>query len=278
MSERSGRAPRATLAQRADRFRLYELSVQNPQSEVDFVDRTYRLLRGRSARTLCEDFCGTAAVSCEWIRRRRRNRAWGIDLDPEVLGWARGHQLAGLDSDQHARLELLQADVREVLIPPTNIVLAMNFSYWLLRERSQMRAYFTRVHARLAPDGVFFLDAFGGYDAFRQLIEERRVWDPLGPSFVYVWEQETYDPVTGRLVCHIHFRFDDGSECNRAFSYDWRLWTLPEIRELLVEAGFARVMVYWQGWDVNGQPDGRFVPVESGEPDAGWIAYVSAEK
>ncbi len=266
-----------TRADGADRHRLYQLSVQNPRTEIDFIDRTYRQLRGRSARTLREDFCGTAAVCCEWVRRRKGNRAWGVDLDAEVLDWGRRHNLDALDAERRARVALVQADVCEVATPRPDIVLAMNCSYWLLRHRANLLGYFRRVRDRLADDGVFFLDAFGGYDSFRLLTEERRVQDPHGEPFTYLWEQRVYEPVTGRLVCDIHFRFADGSQWLRAFSYDWRLWTLPEIRELLAESGFSRVMVYWQGWDARGHPDGIFVPVETGEPDAGWIAYLTAQ-
>jgi SAM-dependent methyltransferase len=266
------------MADLADRYRLYQLAVQNPRTEIDFVDRTFRQLRGRSARTLREDFCGTAAVCCEWVGRRKHNRAWGVDLDPEALAWGRRHNLGALDASGQARIALVQADVGAVETPSPDVVLAMNCSYWLLGDRRRLSGYFKRVRDALAEGGIFFLDAFGGYDTFRLLTEERRVRDPQGGSFTYVWEQAVYEPVTGRLVCHIHFRFADGSEWPRAFSYDWRLWTLPEIRELLTEAGFSRVMVYWQGWDSQGKPDGVFVPVETGEPDAGWIAYLTAEK
>jgi len=269
--------PRPTLAQSADRYRLYERAVQNPRVEVDFIDATYRHLRGRSARWLREDFCGTAAVCCEWVRRRKTNRAFGVDLDPEVLAWGRRHNLAALSAAQGARVQLLEQDVATPAGRPLDLVLAMNFSYWLLAGRATLRAYFQQVRAALEPDGVFLLDAYGGYDSYRRIIEERPVEDPqLGP-FVYQWEQALYDPISGRLVCHIHFQFADGSRLERAFTYDWRLWSLPEIRELLGEAGFSRVLVYWQGWDAQGRPDGRFRPVTNAEPDAGWIAYLSAE-
>lgn len=270
------RAPSA--ADLADRFRLYELSVQHPEAEVDFIDRTYRRLRGRSAHLLREDFCGTAAVCCEWVRRRKKNRAFGVDLDREVLDWGRRRNLGALTDGQRSRVELLAQDVMGVRSPPLDIVLAMNFSYWLLDGRRSLKRYFKRVRDALKDDGVFFLDAYGGYDSFRVITEERVIEDPDGQDFTYVWEQAHYEPVTGRLVCHIHFDFGDGSRLERAFSYDWRLWTLPEIRELLAEAGFSRVRVYWQGWDQDGNPDGIFVPVEAGEPDAGWIAYLTAEK
>jgi hypothetical protein len=266
-----------TLADLADRHRLYEQSVQCPEAEVSFIDQTYRKLRGKSARRLREDFCGTAAVCCEWVKRRKVNRAIGVDLDSEVLNWGIAYNLARLDGHRIDRVQLLETDVRRVETPRQDIICAMNFSYWLLKDRGALIAYFQRVRDALKDDGVFFLDAYGGYDSYRVITEERSIDGEEGP-FTYIWEQEVYEPISGRLVCHIHFGFPDGSRMERAFSYDWRLWSLPEIRELLAEAGFSRVICYWQGWDENGDADGIFVPVEEGEPDAGWISYLTAEK
>jgi hypothetical protein len=267
----------STLAELADRHRLYERAVQCPRAEVDFIDRNYRLLRGHSARVLREDFCGTAAVGCEWVRRRKGNRALAVDLDGEVLAWGRTHNLSRLAPEPASRVTLLQANVQTVSTPPADIIAAMNFSYWLLGERAALAHYFRKVHRDLKDDGVFFLDAYGGYDAYRVVTEERQVRSD-GLTYTYIWEQERYEPISGALVCHIHFAFPDGSRLERAFSYQWRLWSLPEIRELLAEAGFRRVLCYWQGWNPDGTPDGQFVPVEEGEPDAGWVAYLSAEK
>jgi SAM-dependent methyltransferase len=266
-----------SLADQADRHRLYELSVQCAEAEVDFIDESYRMLRGRSARLLREDFCGTASVCCEWVTRRKGNRALGIDIDPEVLDWGRTHNLSRLQQDIAKKVNLLEEDVLEVETRAPDIVVAMNFSYWLLKHRAALKRYFKRVRKALRDDGIFFLDAYGGYDSYRIITEERTIESDAG-DFTYIWEQEKYDPITGRLVCHIHFAFPDGSRIDRAFSYDWRLWSLPEVRELLDEAGFDRVICYWQGWDQEGNPDGIFTPVEEGEPDAGWIAYLTAEK
>jgi hypothetical protein len=36
--------------------------------------------------------------------------------------------------------------------------------------------------------------------------------------------------------------------------------------------------VYWQGFDRDGEPSGRFRAVTQGEADAGWIVYLTAEK
>ena len=271
------RKARASLADNADRHHLYELSVQSPESEVEFVSRWFRKLTGRRARVLREDFCGTAAVCCEWVRRHRENRAIGVDLDSEVLDWARAHHVAGMTPGQRSRLTLLHDDVLKVPARDTDVVLAMNFSYWLFRDRATLRHYFRRVHRALAPDGIFFLDAFGGYDAFRELQEEREI-DDGGRGFTYIWDQARFNPVDNRMRCHIHFAFPDGSRIDGAFSYEWRLWTVPEISELLQECGFPKVTVYWQGFDDNGEADGRFRPAVKADADAGWICYLTAEK
>jgi hypothetical protein len=281
MSSRPARRPtrprNQPLAEIADRHRLYELAVQDAGAEVGFVDRTFRRLRGRPAETLREDFCGTAAVCAEWVRTRRSRRAWGVDLDPAVLDWGRRNNLARLTPEQQARVELLQQDVMRVQIDPVDAILAMNFSYWAFKDRLTLGRYFRHALEGLGADGVLFLDAFGGYDAFRELEEPREI-DEAGWRFTYVWDQARFDPVNNHLLCHIHFAFPDRSRIDEAFSYDWRLWTLPELRELLDEAGFARVTVYWQGFDRDGEPSGRFRPVTEGDADAGWIVYITAEK
>jgi hypothetical protein len=271
--KRNKKKKHPTLAERADRHKLYELSVQYAESEIEFVDDSFKSLRGRRARLMREDFCGTASVCCEWVRRRKTNRAIGIDIDPEVLGWGREHNFPRLPEEAVKRVTLLQQNVLRVDTEPVDIVLAMNFSYWLFKKRKDLKAYFQRVRENLKDSGILFMDAYGGYDSFREIVEERELDD-----FSYVWEQEKYDPVSGGLISHIHFKFPDGSRLKKAFSYDWRLWTLPEIRELLEEAGFRRVTVYWQGFDEEGEPDGIFEPVEEGVADAGWICYISAEK
>ena len=277
MTSADAASPAPTLAEQADRHVLYELSVQCADAEVDFIDHNFRLLRGRSARSLREDFCGTASICCEWVQRRKTNRAIGVDLDPTVLEWGKARNLSQLDANARDRVTLLNQDVRDVETSPQDLILAMNFSYWLLIDRQALKCYFEGVRSALKDDGIFFLDAYGGYDSFRVITEERSIDRPDG-TFTYIWEQEAYDPISGRLRCNIHFAFEDGSRLDRAFSYDWRLWTLPEIRELLLEAGFTRVVVYWQGWEDDETPDGVFVPTESADPDAGWICYISAER
>ena len=277
MSKTRKKSRRSDMASRADRHRLYELSVQCAEAELDFVSDTFKALRGRRPRSLREDFCGTANVCAEWVRRGARNTAVGVDLDGEVLEWARRNRLAPLTDKQRARVALIQDDVLRAQTRPVEALLAMNFSYWLFKERAELLRYFRTARDNLVDDGIFFLDAYGGYDSFREIDEEREI-DDGEEGFTYIWDQDRFNPVNNHLVCHIHFAFPDGSVMERAFSYDWRLYTLPEIRDLLHEAGFARTTVYWQGWDEDGEPSGDFYPTEEADADAGWICYIVAEK
>jgi SAM-dependent methyltransferase len=266
---------RPTQADISDRHQLYELSVQCAESEIDFVDDTYRELRGQRARLLREDFCGTANVCCEWVSKRKGNRAIGVDIDREVLDWGQAQKVGALSPGRQKRIQLIADDVLKADTEAPDIVSAMNFSYWLFKRRKDLLKYFKAVRSVLKRDGIFFLDAYGGYDSFKEIVEERYVDEG---DFNYIWEQEKYDPISGDLISHIHFSFPDGSRLDNAFTYDWRLWTVPEIQDLLNEAGFSKVTVYLQGWDEDGEPDGIFEPTTVGDADAGWICYLTAEK
>ncbi len=264
-----------TMAERADRHKLYELSVQCSESEIDFVDATFKAIRKQRAKILREDFCGTANVCCDWVKRRRNNHAIGVDIDPEVLEWGQKNNLSKLTKSQSSRIQLFNENVLTVQTEAAEIISAMNFSYWLFKSRKELKHYFQSVHTALADNGVLFLDAYGGYDSFRDIKEKTK---HKKHKFTYIWEQEKYEPISGELTCHIHFKFPDGSKLKNAFSYNWRLWTLPEIRELLEETGFNNITVYWQGFDEDGEPDGDFKPTTEGEADPSWICYISAEK
>ena len=264
---------RPTLADTADRHELYEASVQNVAEECSLIAYLFKKFRGRKAKSLREDFCGTASAACEWVRLGSAHYAFGVDLDPEVLAWGRKHQVKALKRRQRQRIALFQGDVLTTETPPVDVVVAFNFSYWIFKDRDTLRQYFRQVHAGLNSDGVFFLDAFGGPDALTE-VKERTDFD----GFTYVWHQAKYTPVTGEMTTRIHFEFPDGSKLKKAFSYEWRLWTLPEIRELLEEAGFKNVTVWFELHDENGEGLGEWLPNPKGPPDPAWIANITAEK
>lgn len=249
--------------------------MQDTEAEIDFVDEQFRVLRGRKARKLREDFCGTANTCCEWVRRRRDTLAVGLDLDQPTMDWGIENHVSNLKPSQASRVQLLQ---RNVLTPGPegsgmDVVLAMNFSYFTFKTRVLMREYFEAVRTSLAKDGVFFMDFVGGWECQKKHREVR----PL-KGFTYIWQQDGYDPISNDIRCTISFRFPDRSGLRNAFTYEWRLWSLPEIRELLAEARFKKVTVYWEGDDGEGGGDGVFTPAERGEECASFLCYIAAEK
>ncbi len=283
----STRPPRPLrgLAAKADRYDLYQRAVQCFEAEVDFVSENFRKRRKRPVRTVREDFCGTFGVCCEWARRNKDTIAVGLDIDPAPIAWGREHNLSKLTPAQQARVHILGANV---LQPPRvpklapkgfDAVLAMNFSYWCFKERATLLNYFRKVRASLANDGIFFLDACGGADAMRICKEHRPIGRKGSKNFyTYVWDHAGYDPIAGDMLCKIHFRFPDGSRIDDAFTYEWRHWTLPEIKDILLDAGFKKVTVYWEGDDGKGGGNGDFQPAEHGDACDSFICYIVAEK
>jgi SAM-dependent methyltransferase len=260
-------------AKTADIHELYERSVQCPESEVDLIYQAWRELRGREPITLREDFCGTSAVAREWVCRNDACTVIGIDLDTKVLEWANQKILAELTPQQQSRVSLVEQDVLFVGGGLVDCVLAMNFSYYGFKKRDDLLRYFSSVYKNLVDDGLFLLDAYGGSDSFVELKEDRDL-----DGFTYVWDQHLVNPVSGDVVNHIHFEFPDGSKIMKAFTYEWRFWTLPEIQDVLIEAGFSEVKVYWEGTNEDGEGDGAWTMNTRGEACAGWVAYLVAIK
>jgi SAM-dependent methyltransferase len=262
------------------RHYLYTASVQSVDADVQFLRRIYRQKHGVGFRRLREDFCGTAVLACDWVRRGPENEAWGVDLHRETLEWAREHYVPRLGRAA-GRLHLVNGNVLSARTPRVDIVTACNFSYSVFKTRDEMRRYFAAARRALTRGGLFVLDAWGGKDVMGEDVETRRcaaekAFDgtPV-PAFTYVWEQVRFNPVDHAMRCHIHFRLRDGRELKRAFTYDWRLWTLPELRELLAEAGFKATDVYVDGWDeAADEGDGIYRRKGYFENQEGWVAYV----
>lgn len=273
MNVEKATARKRTMAEEADLHDLYEKAVQNVEHEVEFLQETFESIRGRKAYRLREDFCGTASASCQWVRQGEQYQAIGVDIDPSVLEWGRKNRVGKLPAADQARVQLLESDVMTVDTPPVDLLVAFNFSYFIFDTRDRLREYFQRAHAALADDGLFFIDLFGGPEAQEETKEKTKY-----KGFTYIWHQAEFHPVTNYIRCHIHFKFRDGSKIKKAFTYEWRLWSAPELREILLEAGFRKATVYWEGEDEDGEGDGNFTPDEKGEADLAWIAYIVAEK
>jgi SAM-dependent methyltransferase len=222
----------------AEKFTLYEKAVQAPDFDIQFLTRIFRREHDRLPLSLREDFCGTAYLAAEWVRSRPDRTAIAIDLDDQALEWGRRRHLQPLGPAAR-RLRLLRRNVLEVAAPRVELAVAFNYSYFVFHDRAELLAYFRIVRRGLRPGGAFVLDGYTGPDAFEPMEEVRRC-----RGFTYVWDQQPMDALSGRAKRFIHFRFPDGTALKRAFKYDWRLWSVPEVRDLLGEAGYGRIDLY----------------------------------
>ncbi|MBI1337777.1 MAG: class I SAM-dependent methyltransferase [Phycisphaera sp.] len=272
------------LARTADKYDLYQRSVQNPSHETPFFRRVYRDAFSSDPKILREDFCGTFAVCCEWVKGHKDRVAIGVDLDPEPLEWGMAHNLSRIRPSARPRITLMRENVLKVAGPKADIVAAQNFSFWIFKTRPEVVRYFKAMHRNLAKRGVVILDMMGGGDCImedhtdRRPISEEPIVEGNPRRFTYLWEQARYDPISHSASFYIHFQFRDKSEMKRAFEYHWRFWTIPEVREMLDEAGFAESHVYWEGTNKEGEGNDVYRRRISAPSDKVWIAYVVGVK
>ncbi len=256
-----------------DKYALYEQAVQSPKFHIDWIASVYKELRGKYARSLREDFCGTFQLSCEWIKRNRRNRALGVDLDPKPLAYGKKRHAAKLTSEQQKRLSILNENVLSLPDRKADIVIAFNFSYCVFKDRTTLVRYFRSCLRSLSDDGIFIVDLAGGPGMIQTMRERKRLKHPKMGKYTYVWDQQSFDPITHDAQYAIHFKMENGREVRNAFKYDWRLWSIPELRDAFKEAGFAETKVYWET-EHQGEGTGEYVIAEHGDNAYAWISYV----
>ncbi len=218
-----------------DALDLYERTVQD-------ADRTVELLHavhGAEPRILGEDFAGSAALSRAWVARGPDRRAFAVDVDGAAL--ARG---------THPRITAHVHDVRSSeirVLGPCDVVHAGNFSIGELGVRAEFLDWARNARSRLAPGGIVALDTYGGESAWRVGALERRRVLADGVEIRWCFEQRSADPRTARVVNALSFRVVRKSEVVAsfpdAFVYRWRLWSIPEIVDVLREVGFEEVRV-----------------------------------
>lgn len=255
-----------------DKYEHYLKAVQSPEVDCDFLFNTYKSLRGKPGRVLREDFCGTHAISCAWVERNRENYAIGVDLDKEPLSYGQWHYASQLNDEEQKRLAVYNQNVLRAVTPKADVIAALNFSFFIFKTRPILRHYFKKCYANLKRDGLLVVDCFGGPAAWEAGEDKFRI-----RKFDYFWEQAKFNAISNEALFYIHFKRDGERKREKVFRYDWRMWTIPEIREVMMEAGFRRTHVYWEGSNKRGFGNGVFRPREKGDECDAWIAYVVGE-
>lgn len=263
-------APGDHASRELTRHDLYELCVQSPSHLVPFL----RAVHGNDPRVLGEDFAGTAALSHLWADRGEQHRAIAIDLDAEALAFRGGHpRVTTLAQDVMADIDLEQGGKADVIF-------VGNFSIGYWHTRAELVAYLSRVRGRLNPGGVFVCDTYGGESAYTLGDVHRDHWIPENPRYPghagkrirYTWEQRAADPITARVTDVLHFRVEKAGvieqELFDAFTYEWRLWSIPELRDAMADAGFVSSEVYSKTADaIDDEGNAYVLPIEDGEDE-----------
>ena len=266
------------MAEKADKFLCYQKSVQSPEHEIEFFEQAYRDAFRRKPYTLREDFCGTFAICCEWAKSDAKRTALGVDLCGETLQWGRENNLAKLTEPQQSRVRLIEQDVRKRNRPQVDILAAQNFSFWIFKTRAEVINYFKSARANLTNNGLLIMDMMGGGDCYIEGQVDKRTIKKGKKGFKYFWKQVAYNPINHDASFSISFKFSDGSKLNDAFEYHWRFWSIPEVCEMLTEAGFSESHIYWEREDENGEDTGEWEKRNSAESCSVWIAYIVAVK
>ncbi len=249
-------------------YHLYELAVTNPLAMAGFVAAVH----AKKPQTIREDFCGTAALARGWLclanelnlpgsnQVGRNAAAIGVDVDRAVL-----KQIPKVDGFRAIANDVMKCREK------ADIIAATNFPVCYFHERPALIRYLKHARSCLNRQGVFACDLFGGKDAFtpgttrikiptlpkrgseRTLTIRTLDQRPSRNWFWYEWHQRECHSLTGRVLCDINFELPPNTVFNagkksrrieRAFTYDWRLWSIPEMRDAMYEAGFRNVEVY----------------------------------
>ncbi len=261
----------------------YELCVQSPRHVVSFL----RAVHGNQPSVLREDFCGTGAVSRRWVDEgARRGEAWratGVDLSPECLAHAR--EAAPIEHAQQLRwlpLDCIREPVQDD--DGCDVIFIGNFSLGYIHTRDELIAYLLSCHKRLAKGnagfggGVLVCDLYGGPGAFALGTLERTHAGRGKEVIKYLWRHEQADPCTAMVTNSISLRVlidgDVVQDLPRAFVYEWRLWSLPELADVLRESGFGKAVIYT---DINVAPGQAAIPIQTHDAlHVDWVACIAA--
>ena len=258
-----------------NKYLYYENSVQTPEEHVKIYGNMYREVRKREPMTLREDFCGTFLISCEWVRSHVKRTAMGMDLDPEPVEYGKRNGFRTLTAQQKKRVNIVLQDVCRPTKQKFDIIGAGNFSFNIFKTREELKKYFKAARESLAKDGIFNIELAGG-PGFIQTAKEQKSYrvKEIGGKYTYYWDQVSFDPINSHGIYQIHFKTPKGVMHKNCFTYDWRVWSIPELREIMLESGFKSTIVYWETSDKAGDGTGEYVSTTNGDNAYSWIAFV----
>ncbi len=253
-----------------DKYRMYEESVQNPEGDLEIINREYFKIFKKKPLLLREDFSGTSLLSHHWVKQGEEYKAFAVDLDPVPLDYGIRNHSSGLSHSEKQRLKIIQGNVLDPFLNKVDVVVAFNFSYFIFKKREDLLNYFKAVKKSIGDNGVFIIDLFGGTEAFQEFEEKTKF-----KKHIYHWDCKNFNPITGECLYYIHFKVGN-HKFEKVFTYDWRMWGIPELCEIMKDAGLGVVTTFWEGDDGIGGGNGEFYATKDAENCQSWVTYILA--
>ncbi|CAI9105601.1 OLC1v1004563C1 [Oldenlandia corymbosa var. corymbosa] len=171
--------------------------------------------------------------------------------------------------------------MKDTRLPDRDIVCAFNYSCCCLHVRKELVLYFKHaINVLNKKGGIFVMDLYGGTSSECELRLQRRF-----PNFTYTWEQAEFDVVQRKTRISLHYDLKGhNKKLRHAFSYSWRLWSLPEIKDCMEEAGFRSVHFWIRNMPSSKEArktdgfgvgrDIKYEEVTSFQQQDSWNAYI----
>lgn len=261
-----------------DKYDLYIESVQDPEGVVRFLDHIYRNKMFHDPYIpfmLREDFAGTGINCHEWLKSNSvpepsHNKAMAVDIDSEPI--QKGVDMFG--DTYHGNRMYFHCEDSFVYDEPADMIICLNSSIFSVHSREELLRYFNDSYRRLdRDDGVFIFEIYGGPFAYMPGKDEVGFDD-----FTFVWQQEEVDLLSGHSKNSISFKIPDGDDMERAFTYDHRIWSFPELMDILGETDFRDTEVYLNtDFESSKEPD-SYEPVDKVDVNTSFEAYIVCYK
>ncbi|KAJ3057111.1 hypothetical protein HK097_000575 [Rhizophlyctis rosea] len=200
----------------------------------------------RKPLILREDFCGTAILCRAFCKSHVEREAYGVDLDPSVIYYAKSVTLSEGPESERVKVTLgnVLSTPTELGLPEVDITAGLNYGCFYFKKRRDLVKYLTNARMGLRKGGCLIVDVFGGA---RVTSRGGRLNRRDFGKFSYFFEQKPFEATTNTARVHLHFRFEDGSWLKNAFQYDFRAYTIVEIKEAMLDAGFRHTQTWVAG-------------------------------
>ena len=199
--------------------------------------------RGKTGlRRALDVACGTGLVS-ELLAQRGYAPVVGVDLSPAMVAVARTKALAHGHAPPALRYECQNA--ADLDLPGQRFDLAVSLfdSLNYITDPEMLRRAFGRVHAHMAPGGLFAFDLNALYALAHGFFTQTGTDGPVHHVWKAYWDQAT-------RICRVEMNFwvkEENAEGGGRFfteTHVQRAYTIPEITDWLTDAGFVDIAVW----------------------------------